>query len=283
MIEKEHKLSIRNQCEILGINRANYYYTGQSTRTGDEVLLIKLDCLYLKQPFYGTRKMSEALKRKGFPVGRTRVRRLMRILGIEAIYPKKPRLSIGNKEHKIYPYLLNSVNIDRPNKVWAADITYIPMKKGFMYLVAIIDLYSRFVISWRLSNTLEADFCVDALKEALSIATPEYFNTDQGSQFTSNIFTEVLKANGIKISMDGKGRMLDNIFIERFWRSLKYEEVYINAYENVSDCKKGIEDYVKFYNYERFHQSLDYLIPIEVYEGHGRILGDKRDALNSAA
>lgn len=283
MIEKSNRLSIRKQCKLLGITRSNYYYVETEMDKEEYTLLEEIDRQYLDHPFYGSRKMTQVLKRKGIPVGRDRVRRLMRTLGIKAIYPQKQRLSIGNKEHKIYPYLLNSINIDRPNKAWAADITYIPLKKGFMYLVAIIDLYSRFVISWKLSNTMDTDFCVEVLNEALSIATPEYFNTDQGSQFTSIRFTEILKSRGIKISMDGKGRMLDNIFIERFWRSLKYEEVYLKHYEKVSECKEGIAEYMKFYNYKRVHQSLSYRVPSEVYQGHGNFLDNKRDALNSAA
>lgn len=283
MIEKNNSaMSIRDQCKLIDLNRSSYYYKSHSLRSGDQVLLDELDRIYLEQPFYGNRRLKEELKRRGFHAGRGRVRRLMRILGIEAIYPK-PRLSIRDKEHKIYPYLLKTVEIDRPNKVWAADITYIRLRHGFVYLVAIIDIYSRFILSWRLSNTLETDFCVDALNEALSKATPEYFNTDQGSQFTSTRFIEVLKSSEIKISMDGRGRMLDNIFIERFWRSLKYEEVYIKSYESVWDCKKSLHEYMNFYNQRRLHQSLNYLTPCEVYRGVGSKIDETRDALKSAA
>ncbi len=283
MIEKKNSaLSIRDQCKVIGLNRSSYYYKRRPLRSGDQVLLNELDRLYLERPFYGTRRLSEQLKRRGFDVGRSRVRRLMGTLGITAIYPKR-KLSIRDKEHKIYPYLLKTIPIDRPDKAWATDITYIPLRTGFVYLVAIIDLYSRYVLSWRLSNTLEADFCVDALAEALSRGIPEYFNTDQGSQFTSNRFTGVLKARGIKISMDGQGRMMDNIFIERFWRSLKYEEVYIKSYEGILDCKRNLKEYIEFYNKRRIHQSLGYLTPIEVYRGRGSQPGEKRDALKSAA
>jgi len=283
MIEKNNSsLSIRSQCKLIGLNRSSYYYQGQGLRTGDQALLNELDEIYLKHPFYGSRRLKEELSRRGYHVGRDRVRRLMRILGIEAIYPK-PVLSLRDKEHKIYPYLLKNVEIDRPDKVWATDITYIRLRQGFVYLVAIIDLYSRFILSWRLSNTLEADFCVEALNEALSKATPEYFNTDQGSQFTSTRFIEVLKSNEIKISMDGRGRMLDNIFIERFWRSLKYEEVYIKSYEGVWECRKSLNKYMNFYNQTRIHQSLNYLTPCEVYRGVGGKTEEKGDALKSAA
>lgn len=283
MIEKNNpSLSIRFQCKVIDLNRSSYYYQGQRLRSGDQALLNELDEVYLKHPFYGSRRLKEELNRRGYHVGRGRVRRLMRILGIEAIYPK-PALSLSDKEHKIYPYLLKNVEFDKPDKVWAADITYIRLRQGFVYLVAIIDLYSRFILSWRLSNTLEADFCVEALNEALSKATPEYFNTDQGAQFTSTRFIEVLKSNEIKISMDGRGRMLDNIFIERFWRSLKYEEVYIKSYENVRECRKGLNEYMNFYNQRRLHQSLNYLTPYEVYRGVGSKLEEEGDALKSAA
>jgi putative transposase len=283
MIEKNNSsLSIRFQCKLIDLNRSSYYYQGQGLRSGDQALLNELDEVYLKHPFYGSRRLKEELNRRGYHVGRGRVRRLMRILGIEAIYPK-PALSLSDKEHKIYPYLLKNVEFDRPDKVWAADITYIRLRQGFVYLEAIIDLYSRFILSWRLSNTLEADFCVEALNEALSKATPEYFNTDQGTQFTSTRFIEVLKSNEIKISMDGRGRMLDNIFIERFWRSLKYEEVYIKSYENVRECRKSLNEYMNFYNQKRLHQSLNYLTPCEVYRGVGSKLEEEGDALKSAA
>lgn len=283
LVEKDHLgLSIRSQCSLLSMSRSSYYYRGCFLRAGDEEFLEKLDRLYLERPYYGSRRLSKELQKRGHKIGRNRVRRLMKILGIKAIYPKR-RLSIRDKAHKIYPYLLKNLNIDSPNKAWAADITYIRLKQGFVYLVAIIDLFSRFILSWRLSNTLEADFCVDALVEALSKASPEYFNTDQGSQFTGNQFTEVLKHRGIKISMDGQGRMLDNIFIERFWRTVKYEEVYIKSYENVWDCRKSLKEYIEFYNNDRLHQTLEYRTPCEVYQGEGSRLGEEGDALKRAA
>ena len=253
MIEPDHiRLSIRSQCKLLHMSRSSYYYKVRALRAGDREYLEALDRLYLERPYYGSRRLSKELQKRGHAIGRSRVRRLMRILGIKAIYPKR-KLSIRDKSQKIYPYLLSHVNIDSPNKAWAADITYIRLRQGYLYLVAIIDLFSRFILSWRLSNSLEVDFCVDALEEALNKAKPGYFNTDQGSQFTSNQFTGLLKSRAIKISMDGQGRMIDNIFIERFWRSLKYEEVYIKSYEDVYECKKSLKEYIEFYNNEWLH------------------------------
>jgi len=209
--------------------------------------------------------MSREMRRRGYTIGRDKARRLMRILGVEAIYPRK-RLSIPDKEHQIYPYLLRDVAIDSPDVAWATDITYIRLKHGFVYLVAVIDLYSRYIVSWKLSTTLETDFCCEALREALKSGRPEYFNTDQGSQFTSEDFTSILKEQKIRISMDGKGRVIDNIFIERFWRSLKYEEVYTRCYESVGDCRSSIRSYIDRYNRVRLHQSLgDYDTPLEAY------------------
>lgn len=259
-------LSIRRQCMLLGISRSGYYYKSRDMSSEERMILEELDKIYTKWPYYGTRRMSKELLRLGFRAGRKRVRRLMGILGVRAIYPKK-RLSIPNKEHKIYPYLIKGVNIGRPGKVWGADITYIKLSHGFVYLVVIIDWFSRYVLSWRISTTLDSDFCVEALKEALSRGKPEYFNTDQGSQFTSNVFTGILKANEIKISMDGKGRVYDNIFVERFWRTLKYEEVYLKSYESIKECKSNIREYLCFYNNERIHQSLDYNTPSEIHYG----------------
>lgn len=227
--------------------------------------MARMDKQYTKTPFYGSRKMVEFLGRDGVPVNRKRVQRLMRLMGIAAIYPK-PRLSLGNDEHEVYPYLLRNVAIVRPDQVWSTDITYIPMAHGFLYLVAIIDWFSRYVLAWRLSNTLETDFCVDALEEALSgLRRPEVFNSDQGSQFTSKAFTGPLKAHGISISMDGRGRYLDNIFVERLWRSVKYEEVYLHAYETGQEAYDRLKWYFGFYNTERPHQALDYRTPGEVY------------------
>lgn len=266
-MEKDNpNLSIREQCVILDISRSGYYYRSAGMSDSDKSVLDEMDRIYTKWPYYGTRRMSKELERRGFKAGRRRVRRLMRILGVEALYPKK-RLSIPNKEHKIYPYLIKGVKIDRVGKVWGTDITYIKMNHGFVYMVAVIDLYSRYVLSWRISTTLDSDFCVEALNEALTKGRPEYFNTDQGSQFTGYLFTGVLKSHGIKISMDGKGRVFDNIFVERFWRTLKYEEVYLKSYESIKDCKTSIGDYINSYNNERIHQSLDYHTPCEVHCG----------------
>jgi putative transposase len=230
-----------------------------------ELSLMKLiDRLYLETPFYGSRKMTEEVKRKGYPVNRKRIRRLMQIMGLKAIY-RRPRTSPPGKGNKIYPYLLKGLKIERPNQVWAADITYIPMEKGFLYLVAIIDLYSRYVLAWQLSNSMENDFCVEALKEALQKGRPEIFNTDQGSQFTSDEFVSILANNGIKVSMDSVGRYADNIFVERFWRTLKYEEVYLKAYQDGRAARSEIGKYIRFYNTERPHQSLGYKTPAEEY------------------
>jgi len=265
-VEKENQeLSVRHQCEIFSLNRSSLYYERIGLSAEDERILEEMDKIYLDFPVYGSRRMSRELKRRGFKVGRLKARALMRILGVEAIYPRK-RLSYPDKEHQIYPYLLRDVSIDRPNMAWAADLTYIRLKHGFVYLVAVMDLYSRYIVSWRISNTLETDFCCEALREALEKARPEYFNTDQGAQFTSRDFTSILKEEKIKISMDGKGRVIDNIFIERFWRTLKYEEVYTKSYESVWDCKKSIGEFIEKYNAQRLHQSLkEYDTPLEAY------------------
>jgi len=231
------------------------------------MLMNLIDRQYLVTPFYGARKMAVELARQtGRPINRKRVRRLMQIMGIRALY-RRPRTSKSAPEHDIYPYLLRDLKITRPNHVWAADITYIPMSRGFLYLVAIIDWYSRYVISWRLSNTLDDNFCVAALEEALSEGTPELFNTDQGSQFTSSSFTRLLKEHNVKISMDGKGSYNDNLFIERLWRTIKYEEVYLKAYKDGREARISLGDYFQFYNTSRPHQSLSYRTPLEVYTG----------------
>ncbi len=268
MVERTNlNFSIRYQCQLLNLSRSGFYTEKRMISKEDKILLDLLDEIFLEFPVYGSRRLMRELKRRGYQVGRTKVRGLMRKVGIEALYPKK-RLSIANKDHKIYPYLLRGVKIDRPNKVWAADITYIRMQKGFLYLIAIIDHYSRYILSWKLSNTLEGDFCMETLNEAIEKhGIPEYFNTDQGSQFTSRGFIEILKMNKIKISMDGKGRAMDNIFIERFWRTLKYEEVYLKSYMNVKDCRSNLTEFFKKYNSKRLHQSLGYLTPMEVYSG----------------
>lgn len=218
----------------------------------------------MRCPFYGQRKMVCWLQEQGHDVNRKRVRRLMKLMGIQAIYPK-PRTSLPSTDHKIYPYLLNGLKIDRPDFVWCSDITYIRLLHGYMYLVAVMDWYSRYVISWQLSNTLDSQFCIDALQMALAQGKPEIFNTDQGAQFTSNAYTSVLAEAGIQISMDGKGRFMDNIFIERLWRSVKYEDIYIKGYETVPQLTQGLDWYFPFYNNERFHQSLDNLKPVQLY------------------
>lgn len=223
-----------------------------------------LDEQYLKTPFYGSRRMTEALRGRGYIVNRKRVRRLMRLMGLEAIYPK-PRTSDPAPGHKKYPYLLGGITIDRPGQVSAADITYIPMARGFLYLVAVIDWHSRFILSWRLSNTMEASFCAEALGDSFAYGLPEIFNTDQGSQFTSEDFLSILENSPVKISMDGRGRWIDNVFVERLWRSLKYEEVYLRAYDSTAEARAGIAAWIEFYNFERPHQALGYRTPWEAY------------------
>lgn len=268
MVERNHKkLSISRQCTLLGLHRSGLARVPCDTDVSDEDLnlMFLIDRQYLITPYYGTRRMVVHLGRLGYVVGRKLVKRLYRKMGLEAIYPK-PNLSKPAKGHKIYPYLIRNLRIVRPNQVWAADITFIPMKNGFMYLVAIIDLYSRFVVGWELSNSQDAGFCVRVLKRALQLhGSPEIFNTDQGSQFTSDAFTSVLIDREIAISMDGKGRFLDNIFVERLWRSVKYEYVYINAPENGKELFSGLNQYFLNYNQKRYHQSLDYQTPEEAY------------------
>jgi len=269
MIEREAcQLSIRAQSRLLGVNRSRLYYQRPGVRQSDLAVMRLLDEQYTRRPQYGVERMTAWLKRKGIVIGHNRVRRLMRLMGLEAIYPK-PRLSRpGGREHRKYPYLLGGLTIERANHVWATDITYIRLWQGFVYLVAIMDWHSRYVLSWSLSTTLDAYFCVEALRRALAIARPEIFNTDQGSQFTSDGFIDVLKDFGIAISMDGRGRVFDNIFVERLWRSVKYEEVYLKDYETVDDARQNLAGYFHFYNYERLHQSLGYLTPAEVYFGY---------------
>jgi putative transposase len=254
-------LSITRQCELLGLPRSTWYYPLQGETAENLALMRAIDEQYLKTPFYGSRKLAET-----FGVNRKRMQRLMRLMGLEAIYPKK-RTTWPGAGHKIYPYLLRDVKVFRPNQVWASDITYIPLKHGFLYLVAILDWFSRYVVSWRLSNTLDAGFCVAALEEALSSGTPEIFNTDQGSQFTATAFTSRLQARGVAISMDGRGRALDNVFIERLWRTVKYEEVYLKEYLDGWEAEASLQSYFQFYRHERIHQALDYRTPAEVYGG----------------
>jgi putative transposase len=257
-------LSVSHQCDLLGLSRSSYYYE-PATETAENLSLMEMiDREYTRHPFYGSRRMVLWLQREGYAVNRKRVQRLMRQMGLEAVYPK-PRLSIGGAGHKVYPYLLRNVTIDRVNQVWSTDITYIPMPKGFLYLTAVVDWYSRYVLSWRLSNTLDVGFCIEALEEALSQGCPEVFNTDQGVQFTSESFTSKLIAAGAKVSMDGKGRCLDNVFVERLWRTVKYEEVYLWRHETVPALQAGLTKYFPFYNHERWHQSLENQTPAEVY------------------
>jgi putative transposase len=264
-----NELSIRRQCQLLELSRANLYY--EPVKVSEETLQImhRIDEIFTEYPFYGSRRIREALVREGRTIGRERVQALMRQMGLEAIYPKV-KLSKKHPEHKIYPYLLADVDIVRPNQVWSADITYIRLRQGFLYLVAIMDWFSRYVLSWRLSNSLDVSFCIEALEEALGKGCPNIFNTDQGSQFTSNDFTGILLNKEIAVSMDGKGRVFDNIFTERLWRSVKYEEVYIKGYQVVKDAKEGLGVYFPFYNDCRYHQSLGYKTPCEVHYGSGR-------------
>jgi len=265
MIDRTHALKVSRQCELLDLQRSTFYYKPKADHSKSLELMRKIDALHLDFPWMGSRSIRDQLARGGIKVCRDRVRGLMRKMGIHAIY-RAPRTSIPFKGHKIYPYLLRDLAIDRPNQVWATDITYIPMAKGFAYLVAIMDWASRKVLAWRISNTLTTDFCVDALQEAIGrYGKPEIFNTDQGSQFTSEDFTGILKENGIQISMDGKGRWVDNVFVERLWRSVKYENVYLRAYESMAALREGIKDYFLFYNTKRTHQSLAKQTPDEVY------------------
>jgi len=266
IIDRGHsELSVVRQCELLDISRSSVYYNPVEASEYELGLMELIDKQYLQTPFYGSRKMTACLRRQGHQVNRKRVQRLMRRMGIEAIY-RRPNTSRRDSGHKVYPYLLRGLQIDKVNQVWATDITYIPMARGFMYLVCIMDWHSRYVLSWRLSNTLEADFCVDALEEALSSVVPGIFNTDQGSQFTSEAFTSVLSNRGVQISMDSAGSYMDNVFVERLWRSVKYEEVYLKVYESVAEARAGIGAYLNFYNNERPHQALDYRTPAQVFE-----------------
>jgi putative transposase len=258
-------MPITNQCELLGLSRSSVYYRARALRESDLLLMRRIDQLHLEHPFMGARKLARLLKDEGYAVGRRHVGTLMRRMGIETIYRKR-RTSLPGKGHTIYPYLLSQLTIERPNQAWACDITYLPMARGFVYLTAILDLYSRKVLAWRTSNTLSSDFCVDALQEALArFGRPEIFNTDQGSQFTAEVFTEVLKTNCIRISMDGKGRWIDNVFIERLWRSVKYEEFYLHAYETPKQVNAALSRYFAFYNQRRPHQALEQCTPDATY------------------
>jgi len=266
MVSRPHpNFSIARQCALLKVPRSTLYFKPKPVSDDDLTLMRRIDEVYMKWPFYGSRKMVEELRDERCDVNRKRVRRLMRLMGIEAIY-QKPNTSRKHPAHKIYPYLLRNLDIDHANHVWCTDITYIPMARGFVYLVAVMDWFSRRVLAWRLSITLEGDFCVGALQEAMDrYGKPKIFNTDQGSQFTSGDFTDLLVKTGVAISMDGKGRFLDNIFIERLWRSLKYEDIFIKAYGSVAEARLGINAWMKFYNEERKHQALGYRTPREIF------------------
>ena len=260
-------LPVVAQCRLLKVARSTLYYRSVPVSADDLAVMRRMDELHLAWPFYGSRRMAAVLRREGRAVNRKRAKRLMKVMGIEAIY-QKPNTSKGHPDHKVYAYLLRGLTIGRPNQVWCADITYVPMAKGFVYLVAVMDWFSRRVLSWRLSITMETDFCVEALTEAMErYGQPEIFNTDQGVQFTSTGFVDELAERGVRISMDGKGRFLDNIFIERLWRSLKYEEVFIKAYGSVPEARIGIGEWLRFYNDERPHQALDYRTPTAVFHG----------------
>jgi putative transposase len=265
MIDRTHDLPVTKQCQILELARSTAYYQKRPVSPEDLALMRRIDELHMDYPFAGARMLRDFLKQEGHPVGRRRVARLMALMGIEALY-RKPNTSRKHPAHPVYPYLLRGLIIDRPNQVWATDITYIPMHRGFVYLVAVMDWFSRRVLAWRLSNTLSADFCIEAVQEAIDVyGRPGIFNTDQGSQFTSIEFTKLLKDNLIKISMDGKGCWRDNVFVERLWRSVKYEEVYLRAYDSVSQAKASLGAYLGFYNSRRPHQALDGKCPDAVY------------------
>lgn len=266
MINRTDKLSIVRQCRLLAISRSGYYYQPVQADHTDLTLMREIDEIHLSRPYLGVRRITDALQAKQFAVNHKRVHRLMRLMGIQALYPKA-RTSAPHPDHKIYPYLLRNLSIDHPDQVWATDISYLPMADGFAYLTVMMDWYSRKILSWRLSNTMDVTFCVDALEEALHYyEKPLIFNSDQGSQFTSDAFTTVLKEKAIRISMDGKGAWRDNILVERFWRSVKYEEVYLNAYESMAEARQRISEWIQFYNQERKHQTLG-CTPDQMYSG----------------
>ena len=284
MIEQgDCPLSIRAQCELLGVNRSTLYYQPCELNESDGTVMRLMDEQYTRMPYYGVERMTAWLRRQGLGIGHNRVRRLLRRMGLEAVYPK-PRLSRpGGPDHRLWPYLLRGLTIDHPNQVWAADITYIRLWRGFVYLVAVMDWYSRYVLSWALSATLDAWFCVEALRQALRLGRPQIFNTDQGSQFTGEAFTGILQEAGIAISMDGRGRVFDNIFVERLWRSVKHEEVYLKQYGVVDEARRGLSDYFGLYNTERLHQSLGYQTPAEVHFGAEAALAGTRPAVGVPA
>ena len=267
LVDRQHgSLSIVRQCALMGVSRSSLYYRPKGTSQQDLSLMREMDRQYLETPFCGSRRMRASLERQGMPVSRRRMQRLMRLMGLRAIY-RQPRTSQPALERRVYPYLLRNLTITRANQVWAADITYLPMARGFLYLVVVMDWHSRYVVGWRLSNTLETGFCAEALNEALGQRTPEVFNTDRGSQFTSREFTHILQNRGVMISMDGRGRYQDNIFVERLRRTVKYEEVYLKAYANGLEARNELREYLRFYNDRRLHQALGYRTPAEVFYG----------------
>jgi putative transposase len=279
MIDIQHEqMSIRQQCAVLGVNRSSFYYVPRPLLE-DTDLANEIHDVWLEIPSYGYRRVTEELQRRGYLINSKKVLRLMRDMKLQAIYPR-PKTSLRSPSHPIYPYLLRGLDISSPNQVWATDITYIKMPVGFAYLVAIIDVYSRYVLSWRLSNTMDTHFCLEMLEEALQIATPDIINTDQGSQFTSNEWVAKVEGSGAKVSMDGKGRWADNIYIERFWRSLKHEHVLLYSYEDLRQARRSIGGYMEIYNHRRLHQSLGYKTPAEVYSGHKDLMIEKRENLN---
>jgi putative transposase len=266
LVEADHPhLSMRRQCQLLGLCRSGLYYQPGAETAENLRLMALLDREYTAHPFLGSRRLTKWLIEQGEPVNRKRVQRLMRLMGLEAIYPK-PKLSAAGRGQRIYPYLLRDVKIERPDQVWSTDITYVPLAGGFMYLAAIIDWFSRYVVAWRLSNTLDGSFCLEMLEEALSLGKPEVFNTDQGVQFTAGAWTGRLESAGVAVSMDGKGRCLDNVFVERLWRTVKYEDIYLWRYETVPELQQGLGRYFPYYNEERFHQALEYRTPVAVYQ-----------------
>ena len=276
LVEPEHpELSVRRQCEWLGLNRSSLYYEPATETAANLRLMRRIDEQYTAHPFYGSRKMTRWLTAQGEVVNRKRVQRLMQVMGLEAIYPK-PKLRVAGRGHRIFPYLLRDVAIERVDQVWSTDITYIPLATGFMYLAAVIDWYSRYVLAWRLSNTLEGTFCLEMLDEAVGRGRPEVFNTDQGAQFTAEAFTGKLLSVGVAVSMDGRGRCLDNVFVERLWRSVKYEDVYLKCYETVPELAQGLGRSFAFYNEERLHQALGYRTPADVYGEAGEGARERR-------
>lgn len=275
LVDPPDVIPLHRQCELLGLPRSTYYYVPTPPKEGDIALCHMLDRLYTDHPYYGVERMTDALRKKGIAVGPKRVRRLLRLMGLEAVYPK-PRTSIPNPGHRLFPYLLRGKTISQVNEVWATDITYIPLgRRGFAYLMAVMDWYSRYVISWQLSNTMEAMWCAEVLKDALLHGSPEIHNSDQGSQFTSDVYTSVLEDAGVAISMDGRGRWMDNVFIERLWRTVKYEDVYLRGYDSLWEAEAGLGRYFAFYNEGRGHQALERYTPGEIWRGEATLLDSR--------